>query len=191
MKFAPPWASVARDPAGGGRPGLGGGVALRAGQVHDQRAGTLGITREESLGLECLELMGDAGGGGQAHGLAHLTDRGRVPAFGDGRLDRLEDQALSEGEPLGVGRAIRQGTHFAQPGEIALAGAPPPILPGNGDLALAVLLRHTGNLGHASWAIKHLFDRVAMSGEGKVSDPGASLGCSRSSATRAATPLQS
>ena len=95
---------------------------VRAGQQHLERPRPVGVAAEEALGLQHLELVGDAGRGRQAHGVTHLPDARRIAAALDRLLDHLEDPALTQGQAVDVGRAVGEGR---RPGRSRPAGQPP------------------------------------------------------------------
>jgi hypothetical protein len=76
------------------------------GQEHLEGARTVGVALEEALLLEHLELVGDAGGAGQADGVADLPHAGRVAPLLDRVLDVGEHADLARGEAGRVRGAV-------------------------------------------------------------------------------------
>ena len=67
-------------------------------QPHVDRARPVGVAAQEALALEHGQLVGDAGGRGQAGRLADLADARRVAAALDGVADDVEDRLLAAGQ---------------------------------------------------------------------------------------------
>ena len=152
------------------------------GQEHLEGTGPVRVALEEALLLEDLQLVGDAGGAGQAHGLTDLAHARRVAARLDGLLDVRQHLHLARGQPGRVRGPVGQLC------DLPLAGA-------------AVLGRHRvpfvreARAGvSARWVVppryrrggryfKHLFERRVAGREDcrplLAGDPEVSNNCSR------------
>ena len=104
-------------------------------QQHLQRPRTVRVPSQMPLGLQDLELVGNAGGGRESDRIAHLPDARRIASSVDGFLDHLQDAPLPEGQAVGIDRSVRQGGQR----------------PGCLELPRAGGRRRTGSAGPAGW----------------------------------------
>ena len=84
-------------------------------------AGAVGVALEEALLLQDLELVGHAGGAGQADRVADLAHARRVAALLDGVLDVGQHALLPRGEAGGVGGPSGSSLTFCAPSAAGLS----------------------------------------------------------------------
>ncbi len=115
------------------------------GDEHLEGPRPVGVALDEALLLQHAQLVGDAGGAGQADQLADLADARRVAALLDRLAQHVEDALLPRGQAGAVGGRV------GQLGDGAASGAPRAVL--------LVASRHGSKVVQNGDHFKHMFER--------------------------------